>query len=133
MRRASLATGALVAGGFALLAVLAHANLVAALPLATLAVAVAATVLVLAALPREPRRGAVPSGPLETNNVRAWLREGGLGHEEVVRLMDKLDRMGSHPNLGVRTEPEMDEFRRMPSAEFHAFVSQRLDDIEGEA
>ncbi len=71
--------------------------------------------------------------PLEVNALRAWIRSGELGHEEIVRLLDRIDRMGPHPELGVRTEPEMARYRTMGRSEFLEVVSARLDEIEGAA
>ncbi len=71
--------------------------------------------------------------PLEVNALRAWIRSGELGHEEIVRLLDRIDRMGPHPELGVRTEPEMARYRAMSRADFLEAVAARLDEIEGAA
>lgn len=104
------------------------------LALAGGAVGVAAVTLVAVAWP-EPEVVAGPSGPSSFGLVpwQEWVRGGELGHEEIVRLLDRIDRMGSHPNLPMRTEQEMRVFRGMPRARFLEMVDRRLDELEGPA
>ncbi len=128
-----LVLGGLLAAGSALLAVLERESLPAALPLAAFAVAVAAIVLVLTASPSGAPSSPEPFRAIEITNVRAWLRERGMGREEIASLLDQIDRMGSRPNLSMRSEREMETLRKMDPKEFHSFVTRRLDEIEGPA
>lgn len=123
------AAAAVVAGG---LAVLVSDQSRDATVLAAIAVAVAGGSLVgafVAGAELAYRRGA--SAQIAVVPLREWFRSGALGREEIVRLLDRIDRMGAHPALPVRTIPEMDRLRRLPSGEFLDLVARRLDEIEG--
>lgn len=102
--------------------------------LAVLAVAASAAAVLIAVVPlRSAAPAGPPAGPVAVTPVRDWIGSANLGREEIVRLLDRLDRMSAHPNLAMRTEEEMDRLRRLPRREFLRVVSDRLDEIEGPA
>jgi len=65
--------------------------------------------------------------------VRAWLRRGRLGREEVIVFLDRLDRGAGHPDLPIRPPAEIARLVNLPEDEFRAYVRFRLDAIEGTA
>lgn len=134
MNRVLLAVGA--AGAVVLASVAAATSLegLASVTLAGAAVGVAALTVAAVAWPEPgvwaPRRRPPTVGLIPWAE---WVREGELGREEIVRLLDRIDRMGSHPELPMRTEAELRSFRTMPRAAFLNLVDRRLDEIEGPA
>lgn len=131
MRRGGVLLGAIVATFVALLALLGRANYSVAVPLATLAVVLAGGVLLLAIVPAGGTAPAPSSSrDLDPVHTRAWLRSDRLGREEIVRHLDRLDRMGAHPTLALRTAQEMARLQGMSRDRFLQFVVQRMDEIE---
>jgi hypothetical protein len=63
--------------------------------------------------------------------VRAWFSEGSMGREEIVLLLDRLDREGPHPRLPVRPPVELRRLVDVPMRDFRAYVRTRLDQLEG--
>ncbi len=134
MRPALVAVGSVAALLLAIVAVVLRTAPAVALVFAALSVAAGTGALLVAVFPDEsPWTRGRPGAGADSASVREWLTSGELGHEEIVRLLDRIDRMGFHPNLAVRTEPEMDAFRRMPRGRFLRFVAERMDEIEGPA
>ncbi len=134
MRPILVTVGVVFALLFALLAVSARTDVPAAVVLGVLGTGAAWLALLGVSYPETGmpslRTRPTAEGPARANPVREWLTSGELGHEEVVRLLDRIDRMGSHPNLPVRTEPEMSRYRSMAYGEFLEYVASRLDAIE---
>ena len=132
MRTALLVLGVLGAAALSLLAVAFGHGRWPGVALGIGAVGAACAVLLLAVVPGDVWKRVRPGSlALEVSPIGQWMRSGELGHEEIVRLLDRVDRMGAHPDLPVRTEPEMARFRLMSRSEFRAVVARRLDEIEG--
>ncbi len=132
MRTTPLALAIGLALALAFLAAATRAGAGPTIAAAAAAVIVASLVLVGSLLLEFRReRRAQPPASLEVNPLRDWIRSGELGHEEIVRLLDRIDRMGLHPNLSVRSEPEMARLRLLSHARFLELVERRLDEIEG--
>jgi hypothetical protein len=132
MRHAGAALGSLVAFLFTALAVASVDTPAAATGFAAAAVAAAGMVVLSLLLP--PGSLIAPAPAASTagrTSVREWFRSGDLGREEVVRLLDLIDRMGAHPNLSVRPLEEIDAIRGLSHRDFVALVDRRLDEIEG--
>lgn len=112
-------------------AVLTGRQYVVAVPLAAGAVAVA-VVAVLEAIQRQPsRRPAVPVvyAPPATR-ARAWLGAGRLGREELILLMDRMERRAVNPTLPIRSPAEMVALVHLSPAEFRQYLAARLARIE---
>lgn len=71
--------------------------------------------------------------PFESSpvGVRSWFTEGSLGREEIVLLLDRLDRHGPHPSLPARPPLELRRLVELPAREFRRYVGHRLDQLEG--
>ncbi|HUJ78593.1 MAG TPA: hypothetical protein VLX64_06260 [Thermoplasmata archaeon] len=80
---------------------------------------------------RTPPRSSSRGG--RTGGLREWFLRGRIGREQIVLLLDRLDRAGDRPTLPLRSSEEIEGLVRLPDAEFRAFVRRRLDAIEGEA
>ncbi len=132
MNRVLLATGVLAALVLGIAAASITTNPALALALAVSAVAVASVTLLAVGWP-EPNLWVGARRPSTAGVAlwRDWVQEGEIGREETVLMLDRIDRMGAHPNLPMRTEREMATFRRMPRAQFFELVDRRLDEIEG--
>jgi len=121
-----------LAGLGAIVAIVAGSDYAVAVPFAVGAVAAAALSLVEAvrgtgwAEAPSPRRWDDRAA-----GVRAWFHRGRLGREEILQLVDRLDRAGDHPELPVRRSEEVARLVRLPDAQWRAYVNARLDAIEG--
>lgn len=123
-----------LAAVFLVIAILASSNYSTAVP-ATAAAVILAAIAVIDAV---RRTGVAPTGPLMSrpvtpSGVRNWLAAGKLGREDLVVLLDRLERRASRPDLPVRTPLEMGSILSLPPAEFLRYLSQRLDTLEGTA
>jgi hypothetical protein len=65
--------------------------------------------------------------------VRSWFVEGSLGREEIILLLDRLDREGPHPDLPARPPADLRQLVELPTASFRQYVQARLDQLEGPA
>jgi hypothetical protein len=115
-----------------LLAVLAASNYALAVPAAAAAVAFAAiavgeTLLRL----RSSHAAAAPIRTTRPSDVRDWLRAGGLGREELVLLLDRLERKASRPDLPARTPKEIGALLGLRPEEFRQYLTARLAALEG--
>jgi hypothetical protein len=81
--------------------------------------------------PARPVRPVVEPWAAPSVGVRSWFSEGTLGREEIVLLLDRLDREGPNPHLPVRPPVELRRLVEAPLREFRAYVRARLDQIEG--
>jgi hypothetical protein len=118
----------------AIVAIVAGADYAIALPFAVGAVAVAAFALADSVRrsggARRPTAGRILD---RTAGVRAWFHRGSLGREEILLLVDRLDRGADRPDLPIRPSHETDRLVRLSEEEFRAYVNARLDAIEGMA
>lgn len=118
--------------GLALVAIAVGANYAVAVPAGAAAVVFAGLTLWDAVRRSDPsgRRAAARGHPPPVG-ARGWFLHGGVGREELVLLVDRLDRAGDHPDLPVRTPAEVERILRLSDREFRAYVNARLDAIEG--
>ncbi len=125
---AALGAAALVLAG---LAVLAGPDYGLVVPFAAAAVAAAAVALVPILLEdRGPLRPADERPRDRPRGIRAWLRSGTVGREEIVLLLDRLDRSGPRPDLPSRPPLEVARLVALPDDDFRAYVARRMDEIE---
>lgn len=112
-------------------AVLTGRHYVVAAPLAAAAVAVA-VVAILEAIYHQPspEPGVEVAYMAQGTRVRGWLGAGKLGREELVLLMDRLERRAVSPTLPIRSPAEIARLVRLPPAEFRSYLAQRLARIE---
>lgn len=123
-----------LAGGLAIVAIVTGLNYAASIPAGLGAIAAAGATVAEAATNSARHRPASPvRPPPEVVGARAWLQLGRDGREEIVRMVDRLDRAGDHPDLPLRPSPEVDRLTRLPDPEFRQWVTGRLDAIEGTA
>jgi hypothetical protein len=71
---------------------------------------------------------AYDGGPV---GVRSWFVEGTLGREEIILLLDRLDREGPNPYLPARPPAELRRLVELPTDTFRKYVQARLDQVEG--
>ncbi|HYB63455.1 MAG TPA: hypothetical protein VEE86_03415 [Thermoplasmata archaeon] len=123
-----------LAGALAGVALWAGSNLPIALPAATVAVLVGSTLLVSgwAQRARSPR-GPVSSKeePPVSGTVRSAFRSNRMSREEVVLLLDRIERSGPNPSLPNRATEELRQIGALPRPEFARYVEQRLVELEG--
>lgn len=102
-----------------------------ALPLAAAAAACAAVAIleVIHRQPSGPPTRPVPGAP-GPSRVRGWLAAGRLGREELVLLVDRLERKSLTPTLPIRSPAELAKLVRLPPAEFRRYLEDRLTRIE---
>jgi hypothetical protein len=124
----------LVAAGLAGVAVWAGPNLTLAAPAASGAVLVGSLLLFLAwegharqSLARSKARASLASEV----GVRVSFRSGPFGREEVVLLLDRIERLGPTPTLPSRSEEDLAGIVQLPAAEFVDWVDRRITDLEG--
>jgi hypothetical protein len=103
-----------------------------AVPLATAAVIVAAVAVGDAAgRTAEPRPPFSRVRPVPPSSVRDWLAAGELGREDLVLLLDRLERKSWNPHLPARTPQEIGRVVNLPLDEFHRYLAGRLTRLEG--
>lgn len=123
---------AVVAGCATALAILARGDFVAEVILAALAVATAGLTIAISLGPRGLPPFVNPRAPSETLfNVREALRSGELGREELVFLLDRLERVSVRPTLSVRTSAEIAAIIRVPEDAFLRYLETRVRELEG--
>lgn len=102
-----------------------------AVPAATVAVVAAALTVVEVVL---RRRGGTESAyepaPTHPGGLREAFVDGERGRVDIVLACDLLERRLSHPNLRSQTTLELDSVVRMSPAEFRAYLTRRLHDLE---
>lgn len=114
------------------LAVWGGPNLAVAVPAATIAVLAAGLLFAVVWFDdrRRTPRSYRPHPPRDVLRLRFALRSGRLGREEIVTMLDGVERGGPNPALPNRTVHEMDVLVRLPAAEFRSYLRTRLDDLE---
>jgi len=113
------------------IAVWAGRNVVVAIPAA--AVAIGAGLLLLVEVWGVPPATRPMPGPLGQNpraTVRDLFRSGRIGREEIVELLDRLERAGPTPRLPGRSAEEVERLARLSRPEFREYVRGRIDDLE---
>lgn len=82
---------------------------------------------------RHPRPAPVETpDPTPTVNVRLAFASGALGREDLVLLLDKVERAGPNPTLPVRSADELHALTSRPERDFLAYVADRLGSLEEE-
>jgi hypothetical protein len=123
-----------VAAGAVALAVFAGPVLIVAVGaglVATLAVALLLLVP-MRHLARPASKLAPPPVPAVPFSLIESFRAGRAGREEIVHVLDRIERAGPRPNLPVTTDEEVARLRALSHAEFRAYVRGRLTVIEHE-
>jgi hypothetical protein len=123
---------AAIAAGFAALAIDASATYSIAVPAAVVAVVVAA--LAVGDAVRRVRRSPpqpLRARPVPRSGVRERLGAGPLGREELLLLVDRLERRAGNPTLATRSPQEIAAIVRLPPEAFRRYLSERLAPIEG--
>jgi hypothetical protein len=120
------------AAGFSVLAIVAEGNGAIAGPAAAAAVVVAALAIGGAAY-RTVRWPALRAraGSLRPSGVRDWLVAGEMGREDLVLLLDRLERKTLNPTLPARTPREIGAIVRLRPEEFRGYLDRRLAQLEG--
>lgn len=122
----------LLAGGSALIAVVAGPRLEISVPAATLAVAGATlTLFEVVARQRLPARAASDPTSDHPGGLREAFRGGTPGREDLVLACDLLERKLSRPDLPAKTPLELAEIVRLPPDAFRRYLAGRLDELEG--
>jgi hypothetical protein len=120
-----------VAGVFSLLSITERADLTVALPAAALAVAAAGLALLDAVRRAPPPTRTRATAERETpRGIRIWFRAGHAGREEILHVLDRIDRRGAHPDLPIRRPDEIQRLLRLPADEFRRHLASRLDELE---
>jgi hypothetical protein len=119
-----------VAGVATGIALAASHNLSVAVPAAALAV-VAGGLALVAALRPEPSRDDRPTFPSRISPVREMFSSGPLGREDLVLLLDRIERTLSRPDLPPRPAQQIEALLSLPPAEFRRYLAARLAIIEG--
>ncbi len=121
-----------VALAAALAAIVAGPDYAVSAPAAIVAVVFAALTMADAVgrSPPAPRRTGAPA-PIVAPAVGAWWSHGRTGREEIVLAIDKIERGGDRPELPTRPAAELAAIARLPDEQFLAYLTHRLDAIEG--
>ena len=123
--------GALAAVGIGF-AVLAGPNLEAAAAAGAVAVAAAAFLAFGAWGAARPATDAPGAGrrPGRRSGIWAAFGSGPLGREDIIYTLDRLDRQMLSMARPPRSVAEVRALARVPPAEFRAYVTARLDELE---
>jgi hypothetical protein len=117
---------------FSAVALWQSSNYAVAVPAAAAAVLVAAFA-VGDAVRRTSSSRAVPYRlpPFPRSGIRHWLAAGELGREDIILLLDRLERKVLRPDLPARTPMEIGALVALRPSEFHRYVADRLQALEG--
>ena len=132
MSARSVGALAAVAAGLTLLAVVAQATGALAWAAASAAVLVAAGAIGVGAY-HASRRSTVPvrSAPFRPSGVRDWLGADEMGREDLVLLLDRLERKTLDPHLPASTPREIGAIVRLRPEEFRRYLDRRIARLEG--
>ena len=121
-----------LAAVFSAVAITASVNYAVAVPAAAAAVLVAAFA-VGDAVRRTSSSRAVPSRiqPVPRSGVRNWLAAGELGREDIILMLDRLERKVLRPDLPARTPMEMGALVTLRPSRFYRYVADRIQALEG--
>jgi len=123
-----LCAAAAVAAG---LAILAGSDLPIAVPLAAIAVAAAASLLVGAVERTRWPPVELRARPAAVSaRVRTAFEEGEFGRVTLVRMLDALEPAGSPSPVRRLTSDELLALKTAPPEQFRRYLSERLDDLE---
>lgn len=123
-----------LAAAFTVVAVVTYRNYAVAVPAAALAVLAAAVAVADAVRRTSTSRPAPPRArPIPPSGVRDWLLAGELGREDIVLLLDRLERRLVHPDLPAQTPQQIATIAATRPADFRRYVAARLAELEGTA
>jgi hypothetical protein len=123
---------AIVAASATVLALLASASFALTVAGATLAVVAAALTIRAAVGPRPKSRDtATELAPVPLDSIREAFRAGTVGREDLVFLLDRLERTSLHPTLPVRQAVEVRTIVGVPEEEFLRYLEERIGEFEG--
>jgi len=123
---------AIIAACATALAILARGDFVAEVILAALAVAAAGLTVAFALGPRGPPEFEKPRFlPVPLMSAREALRSGELGREELVYLLDRLERVSVRPTLPIRKPEELAAIVGVPEDVFLGYLESRIRELEG--
>lgn len=129
---AALIAAATVASALTAVAVASVSTDAIAIPAAAGAVLVAALAVGEAASRTAGPSPAAPRArPVPQSGIRDWLGAGEMGREDLLLLLDRLERKTSNPNLPARTPQEVTALARLTPPEFRRYLARRLDALEG--
>jgi len=80
-------------------------------------------------LPIEP--GPRPPAAPPRSRIRDWLWAGNLGREELVALLDRIERRTTDPGLPARSPQEIESIVRLRPEELRRYLDRRLARLEG--
>jgi hypothetical protein len=120
-----------LAAVFAAIAIARSNNYAVAVPAAAGAV-IAAAFAVGDAVRRTafPRTAPSQFRPVPRSGVRDWLAAGELGREDLVLLLDRLERKVLRPDLPARTPMEIGAIVNLGPSEFDRYVADRIQALE---
>lgn len=120
-----------VAAFAAVLAILDRANPAVEVPAAILAIVAAALAVVDAVRPTAPEMPPAYGSETEwLGRVREAFRSEQLGREDLVRILDQVERASANPGLPLRSVEYFGQASRASEDEFHRYLAARLDALE---
>jgi hypothetical protein len=123
---------AIVAALATVLAVVGRTSLPLTVAAATLAVVSAGLTLAAALGPRAKSREVMTDlAPVPPDAIRDAFRAGTLGREDLVFLLDRLERTSLRPTLPVRQVDDVRTIVDAPEEEFLRYLEGRIGDFEG--
>ncbi len=106
-------------------------DLAVAVPMAGVAVVASGLALWDALRGAPPATRMRATAPRELSlGSRVLFREGRAGREAIILLLDRLDRLGAHPELPIRSASELRRILRLPAVEFRGHLAARLNELE---
>lgn len=121
-----------VSAALTLLAIVAAHDEAVALSLATAAVFAAALAIADAFYRTRPRSSGAPSTqPGPRSGIRDWMASGEMGREDLVLLLDRLERTTLNPALPARTPREIGAIVELRAQDFRDYLDRRLETLEG--
>lgn len=121
-----------LAAALTVVAVLMSADYAVAVPAAVGAVLVAAVAVgeAVTRLAAPPTASAL-TFRTPTSTVRDLFQASELGREDLLLMLDRLERKSSHPNLPARTPQEIEAIVTLRPDEFRRYVAGRIASLEG--
>ena len=123
--------GLSVAAFASFVAILERGNLPAEVPAAICAVAAAALVIVDVVRPTQVQMPGPYAEQTEwLGRVRGAFRSTRMGREDLVRILDQIERSSSNPALPLRSPEYFEQIARVSNAEFNRYLSERVEALE---
>jgi hypothetical protein len=119
-----------LAATFTTLSVLSSNNYAVTVPTAAAAVIVAAITVGATVARTAARKNGREASTAPRSGVRDWIAAGELGHEDLLLLLDRLERKTLDPTLPARTPQEVGEVVNLGPRAFQQYLAERLDALE---